>query len=34
MIMVSGWLQDKEDFKRAFGVVPSNMTLEVMRISL
>jgi hypothetical protein len=29
MIAVSGWLLDTEDYKRMYGVVPDEMTLEV-----
>ena len=31
IIMISGWMQDDEDYKRAFGIVPSHMELnEIM----
>jgi hypothetical protein len=28
MIMISGWLEQDEDYKRAFGVLPLNMSEE------
>lgn len=29
IIMVSGWIEDREDYKRAFGVLPEHMGLQV-----
>lgn len=28
MIAVSGWLIDEEDYKRMYGIVPEDLTLE------
>jgi hypothetical protein len=28
MIAVSGWLIDEEDYKRMYGIVPDDLTLE------
>jgi hypothetical protein len=30
IIFVSGFVIDKEDYKRAFGVLPDDMNLEVL----
>ena len=33
MIMVSGWMDEDEDDKRTFGVLPEQMDLKVRNVS-